>query len=73
MPARIARHPGRVARHPGWMVRSTRQTLEAVGRAFVVVALFPRTAAFVHAPGLFGPCGVLLHVVGWTLFLFGMG
>ncbi len=55
------------------MVRSTRQTLEAVGRAFVVVALFPRTAAFVHAPGLFGPCGVLLHVVGWTLFLFGMG
>jgi hypothetical protein len=54
------------------MESATRQALDAVGPAFVVVAVFPRSAAFVHAPGLFGPRGVLLHVVGWTLFVFSM-
>jgi hypothetical protein len=55
------------------MARATRQALDAAGPAFVVVAVFPRLAAFVHAPGLFGPRGVLLYVVGWTLFLYSMG
>ena len=55
------------------MVRATRQALDAAGPAFVVVAVFPRTAAFVHAPGLFGPRGVLLHVLGWALVWFSLG
>jgi hypothetical protein len=49
-----------------------RRSLEGALPAFVLVALFPRCAAFIQAPGLFGLRGVVLYVIGWTLYSFGM-
>jgi hypothetical protein len=39
---------------------------------FVVVVLYPRTARFTYAPGLWRPRGVLLSIAGSATFLFVM-
>lgn len=51
-------------------MQSPRETFEAAGITFVVLALFPRLAVVTHVPAYFRPRGMVIYVVLFTLWMF---